>query len=186
MRSSLALTLALAALTALAAACGGDDDDGTGPGTGPVTPAQAEAGCGSDCEHSHGCDATVDVAACTADCVSDVTAGWFRADAFDAIVACRTGLACGADDDACLEACRPTLSHDAYEAQCREVFAGCGTQAQIDSVCEVTPSAVTGNGVFCLITPSIIDEMTACIPDGTGCSGVECIAAVAEAHGIDL
>ena len=172
-----------ALVTLVCTACGSD-----GPGTGPLTAAEAEDGCRADCEHRIACDPQPDqtVEACTADCVSDV-AGWVRADAFEAIIDCTTALACDASDDACLAECVPTSAHDAYEAQCREVFAPCGSPEEVDGICEVSPNASTEGGLFCLVAPSIIDEMTDCIPDGTTCqAGVACINAVAESHGLDL
>ena len=165
------------------AACGGD------PGSGPLSAGDAEDGCRRDCQHRLDCtpDPQTTVEACTSDCVADV-AGWVRADAFEAVIDCTTDLACGVSDDTCLTECAPTDAHDAYEARCRAVFAACLEPAELDGICETTPmpSADDGVGVFCLITPSIVDELTACLPEGAVCgTAIECLQTVLETHGID-
>ncbi len=164
------------------AACGGD------PGSGAISAADAEDGCRRNCEHSQECnpDPQTTVQACTAECVADVS-GWVRADAFEAITDCATGLACNASEDVCLTECVPTDAHDAYEARCRAVFAACLDPGELNGICETTP--VPGGddaGFFCLITPSIVDQMTACLPEAAVCgTAIECIQRVLETNGID-
>jgi hypothetical protein len=165
------------------AACGGDS-----PGTGPVSAADAEDGCRAGCQRDFDCDPTsaTPVEQCTTSCVAEVS-GWVRADAFADITDCIADLACTASEDTCVDQCDPTDAHEAYEAQCREVFAPCSADpADINGICETTPSGSGDVGFFCLITPSVMDQLTACIPDGTACqAGIDCIQGVLETNGID-
>lgn len=166
------------------AACGGD------PGSGLVSASDAEDGCRRDCEHRLECtpDPQETVESCTDDCVSDVV-GWVRADAFEDIIDCSTGLACGVSDDDCLSECDPTDAHEEYEARCRAVFASCLDSEELESLCETTPMPgvdADDIGYFCLITPSIVDELTACLPEAAVCeTALECLQAVLTANGID-
>lgn len=167
-------------------ACGG------GGGTGPISADEAEGTCRDVCQRDADCgELSETVDQCTADCVAEVSTGWLRADAFEAIGACAVDLACGADDDVCLRECSPTSAHERYESQCRTVFASCGTDPdQLNRICETTPMpGVDGDdlGFFCLVTPAIMEEMLDCIPDGTSCqAGATCIQAVAASHDLDV
>jgi hypothetical protein len=182
LQTGLALSLALFGLVA----CGG------GPGSGPVSADDFREGCRIDCQHDFDCgDTTETVDACTERCFADFPeAGWLRGDAFVAISECFAELSCTADDDSCFTECSPTGAHDRWESQCREVFAPCITEpAQLDGICEVTPMPNIDDevGFFCLFTPAIMDELTACIPDGTACEpGISCVQAALERHNIDL
>lgn len=161
-----------------ALACGG------GEGAGPVSMEAAEAGCEADCQHQIDCGDDTPLADCTADCVGDVT-GILRADVFADLVDCRTGLACGVSTDTCSDACEPTSTHTAYETRCRALFTPCtdGT-AELDNLCGVDGSS-GDDGLLCLLNTDIIEELTACMPDGAVCAdALNCMRNVLTAHGI--
>lgn len=179
-------TLALSTFSLVA--CGGDD-----VGSGPVSEEDFVNGCKADCERNFECDPTnaQPVAECNAECAGDYAdvRGWLRADAFVAITDCFADLACTADEGVCLTECSPTSTHNAYETQCRKVFATCVTEpADLDGFCEVTPMPNPENddvGFFCLITPDVIQRMLDCIPDGTACDpGLTCIQGVMQSVGL--
>jgi hypothetical protein len=185
MKLRLALfTLALFTLVA----CGSD-----GPGSGPVSQADFNEGCRVDCEHRVECGtATGTLEECITNCTDDYAdvSGWLRGDAYVAITECFGGLACSADTSTCLTECQPTDAHERYEAQCREVFAPCvEVPSDLDGFCETTPMPSEqgdDTGIFCLMTPAIMDQMTACIPDGTTCqAGLTCLQGVLEQVGFD-
>ncbi|MEZ4398993.1 MAG: hypothetical protein R3B06_03195 [Kofleriaceae bacterium] len=163
-------------LTLLLAACGGDD-------TGPVSMADAEAGCRAVCQHELDCGSAVVVDSCTASCVANVT-GVVRADVFTDATSCRTALACGAADTSC-RTCTPTASHTAFEARCRALYDTCLPPAQAASVCSVELNPDSTVGGLCALTPAIMDELTACLPDGTTCAtATTCLQNVLRAYGI--
>lgn len=163
---------------------------GGGAGTGPLTADEAEGVCTRICERDIECgDTSQTLEMCTASCVADVSGGWLRADAFEAIGECSVALACGADDDVCLRECAPTATHEEYEAQCRSALAACvANPSELDLICETTPMpGVDGDdlGYYCLVTPSVLEEMIGCIPDGVACAaGASCLQAVLERHGL--
>lgn len=161
-------------------ACGGGDS------TGPVSMDTAQDGCAADCQHRIECGSTTPLAECTAECVASVT-GVIREDVFNDVVDCSTQLACGASNDACEALCTPTAAHDRYEAACRGVFATCLDPAELASLCSVRPTGSGDAGFFCYVTPSIIDEFTACLPAGAACGTAStCLQNVATAHHIDI
>jgi hypothetical protein len=179
----------LIALSLALAACGDSNDP---PGPGPVTAEDAQALCGAACEREVMCDpgGSQTVEACTADCAGDVTVGWYRGDAFEALAVCIANLACTMDESACFDRCRPLEAHERFESQCRRVFAPCGFEPlELDGMCETQlgASVATDAGFFCLVIPSVMDELTACIPDGTACqAGIDCISGVLTRHNIDF
>lgn len=182
----------LFALSTLLAACGGDDDGG-GVGSGPVTQEQYTEGCRIDCEHRVECGDTTDpLQTCIDNCAADYpeVAGWLRADATVAITQCFGELDCAANDNQCMAECIPTAAHAAYEAQCREVFGPCGASPdELDGMCETTPMPTENSddtGIFCLMTPAVMNQMLACIPDGTACqAGLTCLEGVLNSVGFD-
>lgn len=160
-------------------ACGSD-----GPGTGPVDPDDAMAGCMADCQHRASCGSTTPVAECTTECVNET--GWVRADTFADLIDCFGSQACGASQDTCIAMCEPTSAHERYESTCRANLATCGTPDDVNQFCETQPTGAGDVGFFCLATPAIMDEMTACIPAGVDCkTALACLQGVLEAHGID-
>jgi hypothetical protein len=176
------LTLSLALI-----ACSDD------PGSGPVSEEDFRAACEADCQHDFDCDpqGATPVDQCTAECFADYAEvrGWLRGDVTANLAECFAELSCTADDDLCLAECAPTATHNAYEAQCREVFAACVTEpAELDGICEVTPMPQSSGdvGFFCLFTPEVMQRMLDCIPDGTACqAGITCIQGVMESVGFD-
>jgi hypothetical protein len=162
------------------AACGDPD-------SGPITAAAAEAPCRTLCERDLACsDDGPDVDACTAGCVDDI-AGWARTDAVEGYADCVADASCSDEEWLdCLLGCEPLDAHAAYEAGCREALAGCRDPENIDELCEVTPGPANG-GLLCLITPEVVDEMTACFDGGPACeAAIDCVDEVIAAAGIDL
>jgi hypothetical protein len=173
------MNLRLIVPIALLAACGDD------PNTGPVDRPTAERYCELLCEREARCDGD-DLQACIDDCVGDVV-GWVREDAFIDIVECIDDLACAADDDVCLEACRPTSAHLHYEQRCREELSACGVSGgSLDGACEVTPGGSSSGdaGFVCLIATPIVQELTRCF-DEPNCEAIAtCFERVIDRHGI--
>ncbi len=166
----------------LLAACGGDSGSTDG-----ITAGTAETYCERGCAYELECDpAGEPVEVCTADCLDDVV-GVVREDVFIDITNCFTALSCDASDDACLQECTPTASHDAYEAACRSSLAMCDVgAADLEGICEVSPDPSNDDtGYFCVFAPAIMDELTACFDDGTCQEQSTCLQTVLEAHGID-
>jgi hypothetical protein len=146
------------------AACGGG-----GSSAGPVDEGTAEPVCADLCQHEIDCETEVrTLEECTADCVDDVV-GIIREDAFEDIAGCMIELACGADEDPCVEECAPTDSHQTYEDRCREELPACGVEgAELDNTCEVTPMpGVDGDdrGFLCLIAVDHIEDLTDCLDE---------------------
>lgn len=163
-----------------AAACGGD------AGSGPVSQSTAQEGCQRDCQHEIDCGSTATLAECTASCVAD-TVGVIRTDAFTDIIDCRTALACDAPSDPCLAECQPTAAHDHWHDQCQTALAACVPAADLAALCSVTPAGTGDAGYLCLVTPAIMDELTACIPTGVACEqAMTCLQNVATAHHLDF
>jgi hypothetical protein len=184
MTSRAALLLSLAG-SLLLAACGDS------PGSGPVSEEDYRAGCERSCEHRQACGTLQDgVAACVASCVDEFPeAGWLRGDALEDVTVCQAELACDASGDQCFGACDPTGAHERYEAQCRETLSACTTNTNaLDEICSVRPVAgASDSGLLCFIIPSIMDELTACLPAGTGCDAAgDCLDAVFERHHVEL
>ena len=164
----------------LLAACG---DVADGPGTGPVSPTAAAEGCQRQCQHDIDCGSAQTVQACTDDCVSETM--WVRADAFETVIDCLATHACAGDEDECTALCNPTGAPERWEAQCRAVLGGC--DIDVNEACETQPDpSQSGDvGFLCLATPAIMDELTACIPNGTACqAGLTCLQGVFQAHGL--
>lgn len=159
------LPIIAAGLLAALAACGGDD-----AGPGPLATSTRDQLCQSDCERLVACEQppTRTVAECVASCQREIGA-WLRTDVALDLFACRDQLACGASDDACV-VCTPTDAHARYEAACRANLATC--DVDLDGYCEVSlvPSAPGDTGLICVITPEVIDQMTACLPAGLDCA----------------
>jgi hypothetical protein len=173
-------------LLVISAACGGDDDDPA------LTLDQARDLCDRGCQHQLACGDAPTLEACMSECVGEVDdVDWLRAAAFEAITSCIASAPCGGDYDVCLGACRPAAAHEAFEAQCREVMPPCfETAEQLDRLCETTPNDTSDGfdlGYLCLPTSAIMDELTACIPDGTACpDAIACLSAAFERHDIPL
>lgn len=177
-----------AALAAALAACTLPEDDEPTPGGGPVTIEQATAGCRRQCEHDLACRGgdPSEVEVCAADCATEVS-GWVGVHAFGPIIECIVAVPCDQSTEQCIAACVPTATHEGYEARCRRVFAGCGAVLDVDSTCEVTPMPGSSTGFLCLAAASIIQEMSACIPDGIACEpGRACIEDVRSRHGLNF
>lgn len=183
MRHHTLLLSLLSTLSLTLAACGGDS-----LGSDAVTAAQAEDPCRTGCEHEAECsdDPAYDLEGCVDDCVAD-TSGWVRGDALEALADCVADQACDASESSCQSSCEPLAEHDAYETACRATFADCLDAEELEGVCSVTPSGTSDAGMFCLVAPAIIEEMTACFDDGAACGvALECLQGVLEAHGVDL
>jgi hypothetical protein len=163
-------------------ACGSDEPRGE-----PVTEAEFLAHCNARCEHQIACgDTTGPQNECVDRCLADFpdVAPWLRGDALLAVGECTFALACGADDGSCVTACEPTDAHERFEAQCREVMVACDLAEEAE--CEVTPAAGT-EGFLCSVTAAVMDELTACIPDGAACSdAAACLEAVIDRVGFGI
>jgi len=172
-------------LVVMCGACGGD---GGGAGdTGPLSPAEADRGCRASCEHEVACDPTASGTfdACVSSCVADVGGGGVRTDAFEAVLACITDLACTAADEPCLTRCEPTDAHLRYEDACRTKAAECGgAGSAADALCTVTPDGVDDDiGFICLFTPAVVDEMAGCF--ALACADIEdCLSGVTRRYGL--
>lgn len=161
--------LGLTMIVLVGAACGGDSG-----GSGPISTANAMDVCETICQHEVECtpdSQTLD--ACIADCTGDLGGGGYRTDAANDIADCIAGLACTADEDACLTECSPTSAHESFETRCRAKVAECADAgADADAACETTPS--TGDddvGFFCLFTPAVMEALSACFDEP--CTGIE-------------
>jgi len=156
------------------AACGGH-------GTGPVSTDVAQDYCRDICEHDATCDPTTTetLEVCTADCVAEVSG--FREDAFVDVASCVAAQACDASNDLCLAECTPTNAHERWEARCRTRVVECGTDNPADCI----TSGPSDAGILCLLTPSVMDDLTACWDQE--CMAIDaCMGAVLDAAGIDL
>lgn len=173
-------SFAAATLFTLLAACGGDD-----AGPEPLDTATRDRLCQADCDRLVACEPDRVLAECIASCQGDL-AGWVRTDVALDVFDCRAALACGASDDACVT-CSPTDAHQRFETACRANLATCDVNP--DSFCAVTITAATQGdaGLVCIITPDVVDELTACIPDGVTCAAATtCLQGVFTQHGIDF
>lgn len=182
MNLSLLRSCGVAALLTSAVACG---SDGAGPG--PLDATTRDEICQADCERKLGCEAppTQTLAECVASCQGDLGA-WVRTDVALDVFDCRAQLACGASDDACVT-CSPTDAHQRFETACRANLATC--DVNIDSFCAVsiTPTTQGDAGLVCIITPSVVDELTACIPTGVDCAtATTCLQGVFQRNGVDF
>lgn len=190
-RTSLLTALAL---TTLVACFGGGDDDVDGPGTGPLTDDDIRAVCQISCEKQVRCGITTDQATCENDCFADSqtsSVDWMRADGVLAVVECQADLACDAEGptvEACFGACTATTSHTRFETECRQTMAACWDPQQLNSNCSTSHiEGVSDSGLMCLVLPSIMDEMTACMTDSPSCdAALTCVQGVFERHMIDL
>jgi len=156
------------------AACGGH-------GTGPVSNDVAVDYCGDICARDATCDPTTTetLEACTADCVAEVMG--FREDAFVDVASCVAAQACTATTDLCLAECTPTSAHRRWEDRCRARVVECGT----DNPEDCTASGPSDAGLLCLLTPAIMDDLTACMDQE--CTAIdECYTAVLDAAGVDF
>lgn len=182
MQLSMLRTCGATAILTLAVACGGDS-----AGPEPLDPATRDDLCQADCARLIGCEnpPTQTPAECVAGCQNDLGA-WVRTDVAVDVFDCRSHLACGANDDACVT-CSPTDAHRRFETACRANLATC--DVDLDSMCLVTINpAVSGDaGLVCILTPTIVDELTACIPTGVDCTtGLTCIDTVFANHGVNF
>ena len=51
----------------------------------------------------------------------------------------------------------------------------------------ITAATQGDAGLVCIITPDVVDELTACIPDGVTCAAATtCLQGVFAQHGIDF
>ena len=182
MQLSLIRSCGAAAILTLAVAWGGD-----AAGPEPLDATTRDRLCQVDCEHKLGCETppTETLAECVASCQGDL-GGWVRTDVAVDVFDCRAQLACGANDDACVS-CSPTDAHQRYETACRANLATC--DVNLDALCEVTlsPTGSGDAGLVCIITPAIVDELTACIPTGVDCAtATTCLQGVFARNGIDF
>ena len=138
----------------LSAACGSSPSDD--PGALPE-PEVAEL-CQALCQRDLGCDPTVDVARCNSSCGTRYGSDALRADTMRDALTCLAARACGVSDDTC-ELCTPTPTHETFEQLCRDRLASCAVD--LDQQC--------GGGV-CMFRPSVVDDLTGCLPAGVSCS----------------
>ncbi len=166
------------------AACGGGS--GGSLGTGPITQAEAEEVCSADCQHDIDCGSTEPIADCIAGCTADMV-GWARGDAVDAIFECSAALACDASDDVCLSEVEPLAIHEEWETACRADLAECLEPAEIEGVCEVSPSATDEDAGFVrFIAPVIVEEMIDCLAAPACQARLDCLQNVFATHNIDF
>lgn len=188
-RTSLLIALSLCVLVAC---FGGGDDDVAGPDAGPLTDDDIRAVCEISCEKQVRCGNTTDQAACENQCFTEgQSAGdWMRADGVLAVVQCQADLACDAGDEleACFGACEPTSAHTRFESACQEAMAGCWEPAELAANCTTHHiDGVSDSGLMCLVLPSIMDEMTACMTDSASCdAALTCTQGVFERHMINF
>ncbi|MEZ4366658.1 MAG: hypothetical protein R2939_10270 [Kofleriaceae bacterium] len=157
----------------VSAACGGG-----GPGPGSISAADAEELCERRCTAERACNPSEDpLEACTADCADDLRG--IRGDVFEDYVDCVEGLACGANDDACVT-CTPTAVHRDYEARCRAKLPTCGVDAEgVDETCTVT-SAGGEPSYACILGTEVIADLIDCLAIADCEQAEACFGAVLE------
>ena len=149
MQLSMLRSCGAAAILTLAIACGGDD-----AGPEPLDTATRDGLCQADCERLVACQPDRTQAECMASCQAELGT-WLRTDVAVDVFTCRSQLACGASDDACVT-CSPTDAHRRYEAAC---LVGAGTNNAT--------------------------ALTACIPAGVDCTtATTCIEAALDRAGV--
>jgi len=178
MQLSMLRSCGAAAILTLAIACGGDD-----AGLEPFDTATRDGLCQADCERLVACQPDRTQAECMASCQAELGT-WLRTDVAVDVFTCRSQLACGASDDACVT-CSPTDAHRRYEAACRANLAAC--DVNLEAMCEVDLNTVVSGdaGLICIVTPTVVDELTACIPAGVDCTtATTCIEAALDRAGV--
>jgi hypothetical protein len=149
--------LSRAALALLLAACGG------GGAGAALDPDEARPHCVDLCDREVACEPGSDHAACMDDCLGIAT--WMRGDVFPVVIDCVAALACGANDDACLEGIEPLPIHDEWLEACTAAMADCQSDYLPglcgDSQVELLDPAITRELIDCARLPCA--EIDACI-----------------------
>lgn len=140
------------------AACGGDR------GTGPLSESQAREICRDGCEFDAACgqipaDGIED---CVRRCGTD-GAGFVREDAAFELSDCVMSLGCDAPNASCFDELEPLEVHRRWEERCGVQLAqACGQDH--DDLCNVDPlEGDAFNNLVLVATPSVVEDMIACL-----------------------